>query len=131
MDDADALRPYRAADAVEAGDQIEPAGNPLALSRRHGPHLHGCREYVGVIEQIMNIAGARRRRNLSQLPGETRWNDQRNAVEFGVEIGEYAGVIRVPHRPQYSRTLTRRAESAIRLIDRSRQTRCQRRPEPD
>jgi hypothetical protein len=26
------------------------------------------------------------------FPEDARWNEDRNAVEFGVEIGEYAGV---------------------------------------
>jgi hypothetical protein len=55
------------------------------------------------------------------FPEETRWNDERNAVEFGVEIGEYAGVIRVPYRPLFENQ-TRGAEPAIRLNDRNRQT---------
>jgi hypothetical protein len=28
----------------------------------------------------------------------TRWNAERQAVEFGIEIGEYQGVVRVPQR---------------------------------
>ncbi len=32
------------------------------------------------------------------FPEDARWNADRNAVEFGVEIGEYAGVVRVPRR---------------------------------
>jgi len=32
------------------------------------------------------------------FPEDARWNDARSAVEFGVEIGEYAGVVRVPRR---------------------------------
>jgi hypothetical protein len=27
---------------------------------------------------------------------DARWNAERQAVEFGVEIGEYSGVVRVP-----------------------------------
>jgi hypothetical protein len=30
------------------------------------------------------------------FPEDARWNAERQAVEFGVEIGEYRGVIRVP-----------------------------------
>src|SRR6201993_2338125 len=30
------------------------------------------------------------------FPEDARWNAERQAVEFGVEIGEYHGVIRVP-----------------------------------
>ena len=31
-------------------------------------------------------------------PEGARWNAERRAVEFGVEIGEYRGVVRVPRR---------------------------------
>jgi hypothetical protein len=32
------------------------------------------------------------------FPEDARWNTERQAVEFGVEIGEYHGVVRVPRR---------------------------------
>src|SRR5712672_995173 len=32
------------------------------------------------------------------FPEDARWNADRQAVEFGVEIGEYHGVVRVPRR---------------------------------
>jgi hypothetical protein len=32
------------------------------------------------------------------FPEDARWNRERIAVEFGVEIGEYRGVVRVPRR---------------------------------
>ena len=32
------------------------------------------------------------------FPEDARWNTERQAVEFGVEIGEYRGVVRVPRR---------------------------------
>ena len=32
------------------------------------------------------------------FPEDARWNAEHRAVEFGVEIGEYAGVVRVPRR---------------------------------
>ena len=32
------------------------------------------------------------------FPEDAHWNDDRQAVEFGVEIGEYRGVVRVPRR---------------------------------
>jgi hypothetical protein len=31
-------------------------------------------------------------------PRDARWNADRQAVEFGVEVGEYRGVVRVPRR---------------------------------
>jgi hypothetical protein len=35
---------------------------------------------------------------LFSFPEDARWNADRQAVEFGVEIGEYRGVVRVPRR---------------------------------
>jgi hypothetical protein len=32
------------------------------------------------------------------FPEDARWNPDRQAVEFGVLIGEYKGVVRVPHQ---------------------------------
>jgi Protein of unknown function (DUF1488) len=32
------------------------------------------------------------------FPEDARWNAEAQAVEFGVEIGEYRGVVRVPRR---------------------------------
>ena len=32
------------------------------------------------------------------FPEDARWNPDRIAVEFGIEIGEYRGVVRVPRR---------------------------------
>jgi len=32
------------------------------------------------------------------FPEDARWNADRQAVEFGVEIGEYHGMVRVPRR---------------------------------
>jgi hypothetical protein len=32
------------------------------------------------------------------FPEDAHWNGERRAVEFGVEIGEYCGVVRVPRR---------------------------------
>ena len=32
------------------------------------------------------------------FPEDARWNAERQAAEFGVEVGEYRGVVRVPRR---------------------------------
>jgi hypothetical protein len=32
------------------------------------------------------------------FPEDARWNAERQAVEFGIEIGEYQGVVQVPWR---------------------------------
>ena len=39
------------------------------------------------------------------FPEDGRWNAERQAVEFGVEIGEYQGMVRVPRRV-FQRLLT-------------------------
>ena len=41
------------------------------------------------------------------FPDDARWNAERQAVEFGVEIGEYRGVVRVP-RHVFQRLLPER-----------------------
>jgi hypothetical protein len=41
------------------------------------------------------------------FPEDARWNAERQVVEFGVEIGEYQGVVRVPRRV-FQRLLTER-----------------------
>src|SRR6266853_4380894 len=33
-----------------------------------------------------------------RFPPDARWNAERSAVEFGVGVGEYEGVVRVPRR---------------------------------
>jgi hypothetical protein len=51
------------------------------------------------------------------FPEDARWNAEQPAVEFGVEIGEYHGVVRVPRRV-FQRLLAdsrwRRARTACR-----------------
>ena len=32
------------------------------------------------------------------FPDDARWNAEQQAVEFGIEIGDYRGVVRVPRR---------------------------------
>jgi hypothetical protein len=38
------------------------------------------------------------RAHVFTFPENARWDAERPAVEFGVEIGEYQGVVRVPRR---------------------------------
>jgi Protein of unknown function (DUF1488) len=42
------------------------------------------------------------------FPEDARWNAERQAVEFGVVIGEYEGVVRVPRRV-FQRLLSERS----------------------
>jgi Protein of unknown function (DUF1488) len=44
---------------------------------------------------------------LFSFPEYARWNADRQAVEFGVEIGEYLGLVRVPRR-EFQRVLPQR-----------------------
>jgi hypothetical protein len=41
---------------------------------------------------------------LFTFPEDTRWNAEHQAVEFGVEIGEYRGLVRVPRRARAAHT---------------------------
>ena|SRR5271167_2305971 len=41
------------------------------------------------------------------FPDDARWNAERQAVEFGVEVGEYRGLVRVP-RNVFQRLLPER-----------------------
>ena len=34
----------------------------------------------------------------SRFPPDARWNPDRHAVEFGIGVGEYEGIVRVPRR---------------------------------
>src|SRR5438270_1224486 len=50
-----------------------------------------------------NITGTRwllerRRRMFFRFPPDSRWNPERSAVEFGIGVGEYEGVVRIPRR---------------------------------
>jgi len=33
-----------------------------------------------------------------RFPPDSRWNPERSAVEFGIGVGEYEGVVRIPRR---------------------------------
>jgi hypothetical protein len=44
---------------------------------------------------------------LFTFPEDVRWNAERQVVEFGIEIGEYQGLVRVPRRA-FQRLLTER-----------------------
>ena len=35
---------------------------------------------------------------LFRFPPDARWNPERSAVEFGIGVGDYEGVVRVPRR---------------------------------
>jgi len=50
------------------------------------------------------------------FPENARWNAERHAVEFGVEIGEYRGVVRVPRR-MFQRLLLERPPPPERCVE--------------
>jgi Protein of unknown function (DUF1488) len=75
--------------AALAGDAIPggPAWDPLqSLPRTFREHLEG------------DPRGTGDRPMFFTFPEDARWDADRQAVEFGVEIGEYHGVVRVPRR---------------------------------
>jgi hypothetical protein len=47
------------------------------------------------------------------FPEDARWNSEQQTVEFGVEIGEYRGIVRVPRRV-FQRLLPERPSGALR-----------------
>jgi Protein of unknown function (DUF1488) len=53
-----------------------------------------------MIEQFTNILSSRFQEveMFFTFPEDARWNADRNAVEFSIEIGEYAGTVRVGRR---------------------------------
>src|SRR3954454_7015223 len=42
--------------------------------------------------------GSGRSSTFFRFPPDARWSDERAAVEFGIGVGEYEGVVRVPRR---------------------------------
>src|SRR5260370_22972359 len=64
-----------------------PAWDPLqSLSRTFREHLEGSLRATADAPMFFTF------------PEDARWNADRQAVEFGVEIGEYHGMVRVPRR---------------------------------
>jgi hypothetical protein len=94
---------------------IAPRGRrpkPLAVGTRCNPR----REHL---ENIPKEVRARAEPPMFfTFPEDARWNAERQAVEFGVEIGEYQGVVRVPRRvfQRLSPTRPRAAEDGAVLV---------------
>ena len=42
-----------------------------------------------------------RRRMFFRFPPDSRWNAERSAVEFGIGVGEYEGIVRIPVDPAF------------------------------
>jgi hypothetical protein len=57
--------------------------------------LHACAEHI---ENIVALPARPNAPMFFTFPDDARWSAERQAVEFGVEIGEYRGVVRVPRR---------------------------------
>ena len=68
-----------------------------------------CVPYGERLENIILPPEHDRRPDVLHLPEDARWNAEQQAVGFGVEIGEYRGVVRVPRR--VFRRLLRRTTS--------------------
>jgi hypothetical protein len=49
-------------------------------------------------EQYKNILRRQEERMFFSFPEDARWNPDRQAVEFGIGVGEYEGVVRVPRQ---------------------------------
>jgi hypothetical protein len=66
------------------------SSNPLSSSGESAANL--------VIGKDRTFCRFPRKNPYEGFPENARWNAERQAVEFGVEIGEYRGVVRVPRR---------------------------------
>ena len=100
-----------------------------------------CNSTFERIENIPSKTDRDQGRMFFTFPEDSRWNAERQAVEFGVEIGEYHGVVRRVFQRLLSETLTpercveallpkaillrehRRAEAAPAPIGRGRECR--------
>jgi hypothetical protein len=51
------------------------------------------------------------------FPEDARWNVERQAVEFGVEIGEYRGVVTIPRRTSSGTKIVEYEPLACRIAD--------------
>src|SRR3954447_15516454 len=56
------------------------------------PSLASCREQDS---NVLPVYGFPRRAMFFRFPEDAQWNAERDAVEFGVGIGDYEGVVRV------------------------------------
>ena len=52
---------------------------------------------IGIIRES-NRAHIPEARVFFRFPEDARWNEDRQAVEFGIGVGEYRGVVRVPRQ---------------------------------
>ena len=83
--------------------RVDNAGDANPGDRRKCLNLRVPRRYCcnAGVEHIENIVALPARPNAPMFftfPDDARWSAERQAVEFGVEIGEYRGVVRVPRR---------------------------------
>ena len=82
---------------------VDNAGDANPGNRRKCRSLRGTtplllqrlREHI---ENIVALPALPNARMFFTFPDDARWSAERQAVEFGVEIGEYRGVVRVPRR---------------------------------
>jgi hypothetical protein len=55
-----------------------------------------CNQWQRVRIRTLKFATAGSGAHILQLPEDARWNAELQAVEFGVGIGEYEGVVQLP-----------------------------------
>jgi hypothetical protein len=73
-------------------------GIAASVAIRELPRRYCCNAFAEHIENIVALPALPTAPMFFTFPDDARWNAQRQAVEFGVEIGEYRGVVRVPRR---------------------------------
>ena len=82
---------------------VDNAGNANPADRRKCRNLRGATSlllhaYADHIENNVALPALPNAPMFFTFPDDARWSAERQAVEFGVEIGEYRGVVRVPRR---------------------------------
>src|SRR5207302_7593145 len=91
VDDRHGVLVDRITGSIDSRNEDEPARNALTLDRRHHarPLENNPRTCYLAIKEVSMFF---------RFPPDARWNPDCSAVEFGVGIGEYEGIVRVPRR---------------------------------
>jgi hypothetical protein len=84
-------------DRLHAVTPPPPPAAVVAYSSSMGAFAR-CNLVAERIENIVEKPQPRNRIMFFTFPEDARWNAERQAVEFGVEIGEYRAVVRVTRR---------------------------------
>ena len=94
---AEVLLDFVTAAVVDNAGDANP-GDRRSVAICEVPRRYCCNACVEHIENIVALPALPAAPMFFTFPDDARWNAEREAVEFGVAIGEYRGVVRVPRR---------------------------------